>query len=555
MAQQRQITGLPTTLTQMTGLAKSIALPHDHAPQRYPSFPALERTAVLGFSAPMTWTSTSSNGSDKFMLTRQAGWPFWGTYNTTTPQGFHVDYQLLDYQQTNAPAVTTKRVGPSLTSWSVADRASTTSLPGVVGLTSTMPYPILGVDGAGPPYMYVTGSGWLYFIGATDAPNAVGYNAAIELTIEVWSSPGETRISKVQVTTQPASANYGAFYVRVSPTVLGGTSTGGIWVRPLSIAGNAAHSTSMITAISCFNAATHGFSATSSANPVIALTAGPTTQAFTPIVTPVEFANTPLPWFATRTTAAAALLTNVTQVLNKAGTFLGGRVSPNVIDPFNVTPSYISTLHPAEKNQLAAEEGFYTYAPPSTDLVNFWDYTLNTSNGAPPSPVYRLDNDALVNIIYHTDPQTASYSITVDWHLEFRTSSALFPIAVSSMPIESLHQAQLALTTTGFFFNNWNHEKIRAIVMNIGKYLLSTNPYGRAAMGIYAAGKAIALGRRPKPFTAPTNYLPTAQSKRKSKRGGRRRQRKGPQPPPQRQKEFKPKSGLAMFLKSRGQLK
>lgn len=544
---QRQVTGTPPALGQMTGLAKCIALPHDFAPQRYPSYPALERTAVLGFSAPLTWTSTSLNSANKFMLTRQAAWPLWGEIPYTTANGYTVDY-AIDNVNVNVPTATTKIISKAIGSWAVGNRPASNLLAGVTGLGNFFsPYPIMGVDGGGIPFVYVPSGGIVNVVGNSDAPNSTGTTASIEATFEWWTSPGEVMTYKKTFNTQSTATNYGTFYGSISGFAAGY----GYWLRPVSIQGTTVTPTTSVsmTVVYCGCTVSWGFSTT--ANPLASITVPLATTCLQPLCLPVEFANTTLPWYATRTTAAAALLTNVTQVLNKAGTFLGGRISPNIQNPWTVTTDYVGTLHPAEKNQLSAEEGFYTYVPPSTDLANFWDYTLPTGGGAAACPVYRLDNDSLVNVFFHTDPVAASYSVTVDWHIEFRTTSALFPIAVCSMPLESLHQAQLALATTGFFFNNWNHEKIRAIISNIGKYLLSTNPYGRAVTTLYKAGKAIAMGRQPRPYAQPTRYISTGAPRRGKRKGKKpRRPKRAPQPPPDR--PFKPKSGLAMYLSSKG---
>lgn len=553
MRQQRAHAGVPPVLNSMTGLAKSIALPHDFPPSRFPSFPSLERTATLGFSVPTTWTSTSVNSPNRFLLARQAGWPFWAELATTTTPGFYVDYPNLNH----VPAVQQSQTATfgHITEWGFARTATTTKCGFSSGLVApTCGYPILGLDGPGPEFVYHNNNGRIYFLLNTDSPNATGATATLELTVEIWVSPGEVAQTTLGVNGQATAANYGAGWATFS----GGTGKS-YWIRPVSVTSQGNNQVSSITVLSYFNSAAFSQVYSNTANVAVTVGTGASTTTLQPIVAPVEFQNSSLPWFATRTTAAAALLTNVTQVLNKAGTFLGGRVSPNAADPFNATTTYISQLHPAEKAQLAAEEGFYTFSPPSTDLVNFWDYTLNTSNGAAQCPVYRLDNDSLVNVFFHTDSVSATYSITVDWHLEFRTVSALFPIGVSTMPLEHLHQAQLALTQTGFFFNNWNHEKIRSIISNIAKYLGETTPMGRAMSFAYNVGRDLISSRKPKPNTQPTGYVPTggqrqrqvvihaplprarppARGKGSSRKGGKPKGRTGR------------KGGLQMFLDSR----
>jgi hypothetical protein len=172
--------------------------------------------------------------------------------------------------------------------------------------------------------------------------------------------------------------------------------------------------------------------------------------------------------------------TNVTQVLNKGGTILGGRVSPAVIDPWRVQQSYVNALHPAEKAFLPLETGVYTYCPPSTDLIFFSDHTLNTGQGASACPIYVLSNDALYNKLYLTTAGVEeSLACTVTWHLEFRTSSALFQIGLSGLTLESLHQAQLVLAETGYFFENPKHDAV------LSKVISAAKKYVPMAVGAY----------------------------------------------------------------------
>ncbi len=544
LQQQRVQGGTPNALSSMTGLAKAIALPHDYAPSRFPSYPALERTAVLGFSAPVTWNSTSTNTAERFILTRQASWPLWGrvTSGVTTPL-FWVDYTVTTHTST-VQQNTLATAGP-IAAWGLGSRPATNLSCGIVGATSIpQGYAILGIDGPGPEWFYTDGNARAYIVGNTDSVNSAGAAGTGILTYQQWVSPGEYKTIQKAVTLQTDNTKFGAFYTLISTT-----SNQGFWIRPVSYSSQGVNQVATFTAISAFGSDGPAYTTSATVNPTFTYTPTVSTITLQPLVVPSEFANSALPWYSTRTTAAAVLLTNVTQALNKAGTFLGGRVSPNVISPFEVTTTYLSTLHPAEKSQLAAEEGFYTYTPPSTDLVNFWDYTLNTSNGAATCPVYRLDNDSLVNVFFHSDSIAATYSVTVDWHLEFRTTSALFPIGVSSMPIEMLHQAQLALCTTGFFFNNWNHEKIKAIVVNIARYLAANTPYGRMLSGAYGMGKAIMMGRQPRQYTRPTRFPGQGRKPFAGRRGRGKGKGASKAPPPKTAP--KRKGGLQMFLDSR----
>ncbi len=448
---------LPQThpVKALVGLARQIALPHEYEPERLPSFPALERTAKLGFNQPVS-VSVPASTTTKFSLFRQAAYPFWGTQAVTGTETYLATYDFAqgygvssanfeaNFPVTQVSYVTNKNATASATHLGVS---------GVSGDTA-FPHPLLALDEATGPVP------WIYSPNNSDTRVVIAFNSApnaavnFNLTYEVWDSPGELHIA-----TGPAST---------ASTNLGGELILNIgadaWIRPKAIT---VHSTSLSDAaivLRVFVIVSAGsllYTPSSTTAGSYAVTAATKTM-FVPLVSPSEFTNSQLPWYSTRTTAAAVLATNVTSVLNKAGTVLAGRVSPQVLSPWAVTNSYVNTLHPAEKAYLPMETGLYTYCPPSTDLVNFWDYTLPTNSGTvTATPIFRLDNDSLVNHFFLTSGTNAStLAFNVDWHIEFRTSSALFDLGMSTVTLETLHQAQIALASVGFFFENPEHSKI-----------------------------------------------------------------------------------------------
>lgn len=547
----KQNTSLPGPLTSLSGLAKSIALPHEFAPQRFPSFPALERTAVMGFSVPITWNSSVGNTA-RFMLTRQAVYPFWADQypGTSTGWSYSVTYPIAPSQQE-----VVFNVGDSLSDAFVGNRLASNTLVGASGSSSITTYPIMGFDqGTGPrPWLYLPFNSYVYAYGLTSGLN-VNASGASSLAVEVWTSPGEVKLMTLSGVKQTNTLFYGDASFSANSTTFGtqAQSSGGFWIRPRTY--TTASTQPMlgvgfiVTSLPSINTS---WSASSQPSLVIS-GAGSVVPIHLPAMTAPEFATSPLPWYATRTTAASVLLTNVTQVLNKAGTFLGGRISPNVVSPFEVSRSYIANLHPAEKQQLCAEEGFYTFCPPSTDLANFWDYTSATGNlGTTGPPLYRLDNDALVNIIYFDDSVAASFSTTVDWHIEFRTSSALWQLAVSAMPLEGLHQAQLLLHGVGYFFSNKWHLTLAKILNGIK----GVHP----ALGIAAGMANMMVSRRPQRNPKATNLLTAAGANSGRSKRGRKNHKRPPPPPPRPRQQPPPpsagrpklRSGLDMYLASR----
>lgn len=449
----------------MMGLARQIALPHEYAPQRFPSFPALERTAVMGFCQPTTLALTASVAV-KMMLARQAAYPLWAEYD---PGAFAYTVSYASDQVSGAASDTNTVEFSGMRSSSVGNVTAGADLPGIAGAVAALPYAPVGIDVTQAPFIWVPPGYTL--LCCILRQNATG-NTTYGVTLEQWSAPGQ--FDTVLFSSTVAAGN------RSVGNSVGGIPQGG-WFRPRSATiQNDAAASQIIGPIFVSLTVCKGFSglvASATVFPTITVT-NPALVGFLPLVAPAEFSNSQLPWFATRTTSAAVLGTNVSQVLNKAGTILGGRVSPNVINPFTVSQSYVNTLHPAEKAWLPLETGIYTYCPPSTDLSNFWDYTTHVQGSGSIIPVYRLDNDSLVNVAFLTAGSvTETLAVTLDWHIEFRTSSALFQIGLSTLPLEVLHQAQLSLTQAGYFFENPEHksvlQKVVAAVKRFAPHLMS----------------------------------------------------------------------------------
>lgn len=507
-------------LRNVTGLARQISLPGEHVPLRFPSFPALERTAVIGFNQPSTLSLPASTPVAITIL-RQACYPVWAdvsqNYAAVADYAAHTGLTI----PTPSLGEVTYGIRPALNSWTIANRLATTYFVGTSGMANSLSYPLLGRDGFGPEWTYVPQGANLTFVIGLPAAHTGGFSAS--LNYDLWQAPGEYSSSAVAVSGAPANAGgYGA----VAP------ATSARWVRPSSVMfrtpTDSIDTTCIVSVAVSTSAVTYTGSATTPGTLNFSVT--PITTHL-PLATPSEFATSPLPWFATRVTAAAMLGTNVTQILNKGGTVLGGRVSPAVRNPFTVDQGYINALHPAEKAFLPLETGVYTYCPPSTDLVFFGDYTLNTSGGALAAPLFRLDSDALYNKIFVTaSGADESLAVTSTWHMEFRTSSALFQIGLSAMTLESLHQAQLVLAEAGYFFENPEHDRL------LNRVIAAAKKYAPEVIGMVnpLAGKVLkgvmaAKGRRqimPKPgpskpaTTTPvkTGMVPKSGAKTKRRR-------------------------------------
>lgn len=460
----------------LQGLARQIALPHEYAPQRFPSFPALERTAVMGFNAPAQVDLPASTPV-KFMVTRQASYPVWAD-RTISSCGYRVEF-ASDTNSQNVGSDTTlfHNYGPFQEFGVTVQAASTTRVGTDATCFGGYPFtaPPLGVDsrsGGSNPFVYVPPN-WqvLVVMSGNGGPFGTAAHTGV-VNFELWTAPGETT-RFIQAVANHTTGQY-SLWNRIP------AQSGGRWIRPttssISIGGatgyNWPDSVSVTLLVSSVTMELQNSDVTWGLARAVSGT-NPNLPGFLPLVQPAEFYNSSLPWMATRTTASSLLLTNVSQVLTKAGTVLAGRISPNVISPWVVSADYINNLHPAEKAFLPLETGFYTYCPPSTDMAEFWDYSSVTNSGfvstqspGNPYPVYRLDNDAMVNVAFLTAGATAEQvAANVDWHIEFRTSSALFQVGLCGMTLETLHQAQLVLAMSGFFFeNSWHKRLLEKIV-------------------------------------------------------------------------------------------
>lgn len=446
-------------LQAMSGVARAMALPHEHPPQRFPSFPALERTAVMGFNFPGPWGVTTN----KAILMRQAAYPLWVEYDTPA-FNYTVDYTSRTLEQSFTPVSLDRfSLEATIANWNVGARASSL-YPSVTyaGTSNVAMYPPLGRDDTlGPtPWTYIPVGATVGLIisGDAEAPDVAG------VVFDRWGARGE-RSQYELVAVKTAGGHTTMFFSYVSLE--------NVWVRPTAMQfgafvapANRKMRISIVvtsgTIVFPGSAAAFGGTATCNGAPV-ALPIRP----LLPFTAPAEFANSSLPWSNTRLTAVATLYTNVTKVLSKEGTVLAGRLSPEQVDVWNFTQAHLTNLHPAEKAYLPLESGHYTYCPPSTDLAAFWDYTLDRTTTSPsqpaPAPVVRLDNTALVNCALFADQDSGDatrLAVNLDFHIEFRTTSALWQIGLSAMTLESLHQAQLSLVAAGFFFPNKSHAAI-----------------------------------------------------------------------------------------------
>lgn len=628
---------------QMADVAKAIALPSDFAAVRYPSFPALERTATLAFSQQGTYNLSADNM--RGMLTRSAVAPLWLQQQGKFVYGYssRLPFKASDSNNQRAllpngdnihiDSFTNAWVGNKTDSTSSTDKAA---LQVTGAVSPRYDFPVIARDDAlpGAPFIYVPAGyrlammlGTIGRLTAANIYSATPTNGTISWNLERWVAPGEVQSislaalygTTVGNPTNPGAATFvpSATYADVggtTPFTVGMSSDGWYRLSSFSLLSVTTADTSAVVLTDETNVHLFVFPAVTT-NPATVITAttnvngtttvaigsGTSAPALLPYFKPPEWAVSSLPWSATRLTAVGALFTNVTKVLNKEGTVQAARLSPVTDSVYGqrvtaqVDSDLLAAKHPSEKALLSLDKGFYTYCPPSTDLQRFWDYSLNAGSyemggaGVDASmrqyecPCFRLDNDALINYFLFSDPSAAtagdgtSLAINLDFHIEFRSVSALWPIGLSTMSLEAFHQAQMALVATGFFFNNddpvTGHSRIRDIVTSIARYLGGPIA-GAAAPYLYDAGATILgkmqsdlIARRDNrvlhPKTTTVQASPPPSVPRVSGRASRRQRRREranaavppkakPAPQPSRPKM---EGGLDQYLRSKSQKK
>lgn len=484
---------------QMAGLAKQIALPGEYTPTRLPSFPAMERTAVLGFNVPRTYTVDSGN---VMLLTRQAAYPLWA--HTTAFFGASCDAYIHTYGTNTVSFNTTTRsatISPSLRSWTASNITAGTGVVGLQGSANSAVgnYPVVGQDAeTGPvPWTYVPVNAGFGFIAHNDGTGTIvpATNEQIQVVCEIWAAPGETKSLSPYTFTWAAGFAGAASAAALGSAIPGGAPKQGAWIRPtmVSIAGTATDVNFNRLSIAIVYGGSYTVTLSATVPGTVNVGTATNSPVFAPITHLKEFGHSPMPWYSTRVTAVGLLGTNVTPTREKSGTILCGRLPPAVTygGPWGVDETDLESLHPAEKDWLALETGVYTYAPPSTDLSTFYDYTLSTAAGAAPSPAYRLDNPSMCNfMVFRPSGVSETLALTLSFHIEFRTSSSLFPIGISDLSLETLHKAQLALVTTGFFFENPEHKSVLtrlAMAVNTLAHNMYGPPKGTIPMALAAA--------------------------------------------------------------------
>lgn len=427
---------------KLSDLAQVIAVPADNKPHRLPGFPALEKTSVLAFKNVRLAGVGSSDGSAPqavaVSICRSPTFPCWSTRAVTQASSSYWDHEL-SRNFTLAPGDDYDFPEISLTNANYRGWGDFTDSD-----VSANP---VGHHGGrlfyyGPHNLFRT----LEAVGSATA------TTAITLIIETWGPNGCARSH--MNTNFGGTASYAAFAAIGSSDARGQ----GYW-RPVRLM-------NVGTGTITFSAWRIGYC---TGGNLLTPSYPAATTVYCPIGKPPDFDEAKAPWRSVRATAAAVLCQNVTAVLNKEGTINAARMlhtkdpsatsTPNF---FNPTMQMLSNVHPDDRYIGPMEKGLYMYAAPDETSDEFCDgaWSNQTNTLGVSVPLFSLDQLSYFTAAIFTDLDPATKTtiqLVNDWHIEFRTSSVLFPRQASQYSLEAYHGAQMALAKMGCIFENPTH--------------------------------------------------------------------------------------------------
>jgi len=406
------------------------------------------------FSVPYTGSGTTAISSDAgltdsaLVLFAQPACPLWGS---AVLQSTGVEY--LTYASTqvlNFAAFTVVTVG-------VVEPQTVTAISSLpYGLTGSS-FPI-GVM-SGEPYIYkpattfgdaAGGKGCRFFVRVVLNGNTGTPTGTMMATVRWWIRANETIEENISL----AGTANGTFTGYSNASVSNWFS----WVKLDSVV---VQTTISATGTNAGVSVSMGW-VTTSGTPNYLVPAG-NINALVPLLTaPPQLSASKIPWLDTRSTALALLATNTTKAINKEGTVNCARVSLNTdrysCPAFAPSVADITNTHPSLRYFGAMEKGAYSFVPPSQELQEFKDCIYSFQSGQ--APAFDLDNLENANVLIFSDPDSNTISnlaLTLDQHVEFRTTTTIFDVAVCSTSMPEFHQASVAVSKITPFTENWIH--------------------------------------------------------------------------------------------------
>lgn len=426
----------------ISALAQVMAVPNLNKPVRLPTFPALERTAVLSFTDTSA-LGIPSGSAVPALLVRDPAYPLW------TQQTFSAVAESMwgRYERTQ-PLTNIPLLGA---------RPLTVPLPGAprqCGAFSSTAVPVPLVRHSGNIYWCLGGetkTGERAYCPAVEV-ELTNPDEVVSITVfwEFLAPDGEVRVEEEFFA---GAGNY------LSPTAVSVLGLSDFAVRPTAVIVRS----KLDDEIKAIRA---GLTTTAGSGTLAEMELSAPNARAAVVSRLYPFARTPeesqsICWENTRATSVACLFKNVTSVMNKEGTVQAARVPKRTFPLLRPLDWNFGSVHPRDRYFGALENGFYAYTLSDAASEVFRDCVDQTINTADlPATLFDFDLIEYGTVISFADLDGGSattLAVTLDRHVEFRTTSRLFPTNFSKLRLEEYHSSQMALADMGTMFENPTH--------------------------------------------------------------------------------------------------
>lgn len=489
-------------------LARTVAVPRDHKPTRMPTFPALERTAVLSFTDTLTHPVASGNPGYALVI-RDPAVPLW--LHRAPHSAAYGAYMVIP-RTTSAAVGQQEYTCPPVGSSRILFGAAGGLVPTVLSGCSTFPLLVCDANTFFPNFSGYWGVQAEYVAD----PGGSSIRFAGEY---IWGNQDVTGFASQQAI--PMAGTAGTFRATFVAPVPAGVLGIRLTFLQINTANSVVTSTAYFGITSDQTQAPGGIVGAPFTSPV-----GTPNPAMVPASAPPEASTVVTPWQSVRATAAGVLFSNVTAVLNKEGTINAARVASDAVSLFDVRDwvTAIAKVHPSDRYFGPLEKGLYTFTLPDGASETFREVLGFEANGVYNAGITLFDLNAFkyAHIIIFNDLDATAGStmaITLDRHIEFRTTSVLFPTAYTTVQLEMYHAAQMALVRQGVFYENPVHlstiaglisSAVRTLAPIVAPYAMSAAKHVGAQVVSYAGkkfaqmtqsapGAQPARGQKPKP--------------------------------------------------------
>lgn len=428
--------------SSLEGIARTIAVPNLHPARRLPTFPNLERTAVLAFTDTSV-LSVPASGTMCLIVTRDPAFPLWQETTTTSAGAFFISGHAGFAMKASSPLDVTVQT---------EDNTFKT------GIMAYKPYIVKkGVEYI-PLGARTKDSGMRLGFEIKFAAGAAT-SGFIEFELEMLTGNGEVESLSFSNAVTMAAGLPVSLAMEVGLDYVG--------ARFVKVLAAVSHdSTIEWVRMGCTTTPSTSTTTGALTTPVAA-----TVTRMWPVGAPPDYVIAPQIWQAVRSTAVAALFTNVTSVMDKEGTVTAARLalSGGLGSGLGLSPlrpydwAGFSAVHPRDRYFGAMEHGIYTYTLPDANSEKFVDCTMFIDNNpltSTDTAVVNIDSMGYANCIQFADfdsSKVTNLALTLDRHIEFRTTSRLFPTDFARESLEAYHVSQMALNQMGVFMENPTH--------------------------------------------------------------------------------------------------